>query len=157
MDEQTNSPTSKIAEPISCAYSMSTIWGLDQIENKQFLYHEKYFMKMFCKSSKRKQYSLFWKEKFFTANKRRTKIILRCKSMLYLWENNLSKSSLKVKIMKKLQIITIMQVNKEVQQKAFVMRSMKSLYFFHNCSSCGYHFIIKTLSNEFVGKIGVMG
>ena len=135
---------------------------LAHIQCQQFgnwikIFHEKYFMIMFCKSSKRKQYSLFWKEKFFTANKRRTKIILRCKSMLYLWENNLSKSSLKVKIMKKLQIITIMQVNKEVQQKAFVMHSMKSLYFFHNCSSCGYHFIIKTLSNEFVGKIGVMG
>ena len=136
---------------------MSTIWELNHIENKHTLYHEKYFMKMFCKSSERAQYSLFWREKFFTANKRRTKIILRCKSMLYLWKNNLSKSSLKVKIMKKLQIITIMEVNKEVQQKAFVMHSMKSLYFFHNCLSCGYHFIIKTLSNEFVEKIGVMG
>ena len=45
-----NSSTKKIGEHIPCGYSMSTIWGFDNIENKHTLYCGKYFIKKFCAS-----------------------------------------------------------------------------------------------------------
>ena len=48
----TNNPekssTIKIGERIPCGYSMSKIWGFDQIEKKHTLYHGKAYMKKFC-------------------------------------------------------------------------------------------------------------
>ena len=42
--------TTKIGEHIPCAYSMSTIWALDNIENKHSLYRGEDCTKMFCSS-----------------------------------------------------------------------------------------------------------
>ena len=44
------SATTKIVEHIPCAYSMSTIWGFDHIEDKHTLYHRKDCMRNFCTS-----------------------------------------------------------------------------------------------------------
>ena len=44
------SSTVKIGEHIPCGYSMSTIWGLDHIENNYTLYRGKDCMKKFCDS-----------------------------------------------------------------------------------------------------------
>ena len=38
----------KIGERIPCGYSMSKIWGFDQIEKKHTLYHGKAYLKKFC-------------------------------------------------------------------------------------------------------------
>ena len=50
-------------------------------------------MKKFCTSLREyaKKYKLFRKEENDTVNKRRLKIISRCKSMLYLWKRFLEK------------------------------------------------------------------
>ena len=45
-----NSSATKIGENIPCGYSMSTIWGFDQIEGKHTLYRGKDSMKKFCTS-----------------------------------------------------------------------------------------------------------
>ena len=46
------SSTTKIGKHIPCGYSLSTVWGFDNIKNKHFLYREKECMKKFCKSLK---------------------------------------------------------------------------------------------------------
>ena len=46
------SSTTKIGEHIPCRYSMPTIWGFDQIENKHTLYRGKYCRKQLCASLK---------------------------------------------------------------------------------------------------------
>ena len=45
-----NSSTTKIGEHIPCGYLMSTIWGIDHIEDKHTLYCGRYCMKKFCGS-----------------------------------------------------------------------------------------------------------
>ena len=54
--------------------------------------------------------------------------------MLYLWLKNLTINSLKIKIIEKLEIIAIIQVNIEAQQTVFVIENlmcpMKPMYFF---------------------------
>ena len=44
------SSTTKFGEHIPCGYSMSTIWPLDNIENKHTSYRGKDCMKTFCTS-----------------------------------------------------------------------------------------------------------
>ena len=43
-----NSSTTKIGELIPCGYSMSTVWGSNNIENKHTLYRGEDCMKKFC-------------------------------------------------------------------------------------------------------------
>ena len=45
-----NSSTTKIGEHIPCGYSMSTLWGFDNIDNKHTLYCGKDCIKKFCAS-----------------------------------------------------------------------------------------------------------
>ena len=45
-----NSSTTKIVEHIPCGYSMSTMWALDNIENKHTLYRGEDSMKKFYES-----------------------------------------------------------------------------------------------------------
>ena len=73
---------------------MSTIWAFDQIENKYTLYRGKYCMKTFCTCLREHAKNIidFKKKTNATFNKRRTKIISRFKSMLYLWKKNLKKA-----------------------------------------------------------------
>ena len=93
IDECANNPkkssTMKIDKHITCGYSMSTIWGFDHIENKKSLYRGKDCMKKFCDSLKEHAKSIIlFEKKNVTVNKRRTKIVSRGKSMLYLWKRN---------------------------------------------------------------------
>ena len=69
---------------------MSTIWSFDHIEDKHSSYCGKYCMKMFCSSVREHAKNIidFEKKKNDTSNKRRMKIIPRCKSMLSLWKKN---------------------------------------------------------------------
>ena len=53
----------KIGDHIPCRYSMSAIWGFDQIENKHTLYCEKDCMKKFCQSLREHAKSVFDFEK----------------------------------------------------------------------------------------------
>ena len=62
----------------------------------------------------------FEKKKNAAINKKRTKLISRCKSMLYLWKKNL-KSLRKIKVIEKSEIIVIIQVNREAQHLVFVI------------------------------------
>ena len=57
----------------------------------------------------------FEKKKNLTLNKRRTKIISKCKSMSYLWEKNLKKVFLMIK---KVKVHCHCMLNKEVQHKS---------------------------------------
>ena len=83
----------KLIEHIPCGYSMPKIWAFDHKENKHTLYHGKQCMKNFALFKKTsKKYNWFWNEKDVTVNNRRIKIASRCKSMLYLWKNNLKKA-----------------------------------------------------------------
>ena len=47
-----NSSTTRIGDHITCGYSMSTIWGLDHVENKHIFYRRKDCMKKHCDSLK---------------------------------------------------------------------------------------------------------
>ena len=81
-----NFSTAKIGEHIPCRYSMSTIWAFNHIENKHTLYRRKDCMKKFCESLREHvKHIIDFEKKNVTVNKRRTKIVSRCKSMLYLW------------------------------------------------------------------------
>ena len=89
------SSTMKIDEHIPCGYSMSIIWRFNPIEDKHILdrkkrSHEK-VLSIFKRTSKK--YNWFWKGKNLTVNKRRIKIIYRCRCMLYL-QNKIHKKSL---------------------------------------------------------------
>ena len=84
-----NSSATKIGDGIPCEYSMSTIWAFNQTENKGNLYDEKVSMKNFCKSL----INLINIEKEnATIVRKRTEIISRYKSMLYLWKKNFEKA-----------------------------------------------------------------
>ena len=87
------SSTMKIGKEIPPEYSMPLIWGFYHRENKHDLLRRKDCMKRFCDSLKRhaKNIILFEKKKIITVSKRRTKIISRGKSMLYLWKRNTGK------------------------------------------------------------------
>ena len=88
------SSTTKIGEHIPCGYSMPTIWGFDHIENKRTLFRGKDCMNKFCTSLREhtKKYCWFWKEKNVIINKKRIKIISRCKIMLHLRKTDSKKS-----------------------------------------------------------------
>ena len=97
-DGCTNNPekssTTKIGEHIPCGYSMSTIWGFDHIKDKHTLCRVKNCMKKFCTSFREHAKNIIdFEKKYVTVNKRRIKITLRCKSMLYLWKKNFKKLS----------------------------------------------------------------
>ena len=79
-----NSSATKIGDHIPCEYSMSTIWAFDQTENKGNLYHKK-------EQEHAKKIINIEKENA-TIDRRRTKIISRYKSMLYLRKKNLEKA-----------------------------------------------------------------
>ena len=87
------SSTMKKGKEIPPEYSMPLIWGFYHRENKHDLLRRKDCMKRFCDSLKRhaKNIILFEKKKIITVSKRRTKIISRGKSMLYLWKRNTGK------------------------------------------------------------------
>ena len=72
--------SSKTGEHIPCGYSMSTIWAFDNIENKYTLYCGEDCLKKFCTSLREHATNII------NFDKRTTKIISRCKSMLYLWK-----------------------------------------------------------------------
>ena len=118
-----NSSITKIDEHILCGYSMLTIWDFDKIGNKHTLYHGEDCMKKFCTSLREHAMNVikFWEEKNVIANKRRTKIISKCESILYLWKKNLKKSLLMIKIIKKLETIVFLQVKIETQHIVFVI------------------------------------
>ena len=88
-----NSSATKIGDHIPCEYSMSTIWAFDQTESKDNLYHKKGCTKIFCKSLRERAKKIINIEKEnATIDRRRTKIISRYKSMLYLRKKNLEKA-----------------------------------------------------------------
>ena len=65
----------------------STIWTFDNIENKDTLYRGEDCMKKFYESLREHAKNIIdFEKKIVTVNKRRTKIISRHKSMLYLWK-----------------------------------------------------------------------
>ena len=65
----------------------STIWTFDNIENKDTLYRGEDCMKKFYESLREHAKNIIdFEKKIVTVNKRRTKIISRNKSMLYLWK-----------------------------------------------------------------------
>ena len=76
----------KVGKHIPCGYSVSTIWGFNQIEDKHTLYREQDCMKKICESLREHAKSIidFEKKKNVTVNKKRIKITQRCKTMLYL-------------------------------------------------------------------------
>ena len=87
--------TTKIGGHIPWAYSMSTIWAFDCIENKHTFYREKDSMKKFCEALREHAKNIidFEKKKNVIVNKRRIKITSRCKQMLNLSKKNLKKIS----------------------------------------------------------------
>ena len=76
-------------------------------------------------------------------------------------EKDSQKSLLKIKIIKKLETIAILQVNTKVQHIAYVIEDlmclMKIPVVFHNGSNYDYQFIIKELTNEFDGQFECLG
>ena len=73
---------------------MSTIWAFDHIENNHTLCPGKDCLRKFCESLREHAKNIidFEKKENVIVNKRRTKIIQRCESMLYLWKKNPKKA-----------------------------------------------------------------
>ena len=69
---------------------MSRIWAFDHIEKKHTLYRGKDSMKKFCTSLRKHAKNIidFEKKKNVTVNKRRSKIISRCKSIFIFVEKD---------------------------------------------------------------------
>ena len=84
------SSTTKIGENILRRYSMSAIWAFDHTENKPSLYCGGNCMKKVCTPVREHATSItdFEKKKILPLTKK-TKITLRCNSMLYLWGKNI--------------------------------------------------------------------
>ena len=129
---------------------MPTIWAIDNIENKNISYRGENCMKKVFESLKEQAKNIidFEKKKMQPLTKEKTNITSRSKSMLYLWKKNSKKFS-KDKIIKKSEIITILQVNIEVQHIVFVI--------FHNGSNYDYRFIVKDYVYEFEGQFECLG
>ena len=87
MDRYANNPekssTTKIDKYIPCEYSMSNIWVIDDIENKNSVK-----VLQISKRTWSRKYNWFWKDKNVTVNKKITKITLRCCRMLHLYKKN---------------------------------------------------------------------
>ena len=81
------SSTANTNKHIPCGYSMSTIWAFNHIGNKHTLYRWEDCMKKFCESLTKHAKNIIDFEK-----KRRTKITSRCKGILHLWKNNVTKA-----------------------------------------------------------------
>ena len=73
-----NSSTMKIGKHIPCGYSMSIVLGFNHIEGKRTLYKGKDCMKKLRES-------LILKRKNVTTNKKRIKIIYRCRCIYYIY------------------------------------------------------------------------
>ena len=116
--------TAKIDEHILSGYSMSTGWVCDHIENKQNLYRGKDCMKRFCESLREHAKSLigFEKKKMLPLTKEELKSGEDAK-VCYIYKKKSQKSSLKAKIIEKLEIIVIIQVNIEAQHIVFVIQN----------------------------------
>ena len=80
---------------------MSANWTFDRIENKHTLYCEKDCIKKFCESVREYAKNIidFEKKEMLPLKKKRIKITLRCKNMLYLWKTNLNKALQKYKLL----------------------------------------------------------
>ena len=158
IDRYTNNPenysTTKIGEHISCAYSMSTIWAFDCIENNHTLYCRKKFCTSLREHKKKKildfekkKMLLFTKEelishqdvkvcyicgkrflKKFANDKNYQKVRDHCRFTGNYRSTTHSISNLKLNVPHEIAVV------------------------FHNGSNYHYHFIIKELANEFVGQ-----
>ena len=84
---QKNNSTTNIGEYIPYGYSMSTIWGFDNIENKRTLYRGR-FMKNFCTYLREHATNVIncEKKKMLPITKEELKSHKKSKSMLYLWK-----------------------------------------------------------------------
>ena len=113
----------QFGEHIRCEYSMSTIWTLDNIENKYSLYRGEDCFKTFCSSLKEHATNIinFEKKKMLPLTKRRAKITLKTRQNVTFAEKDYQKSLLKIKIIKKLEAIAILQVNIEVKLIVYVL------------------------------------
>ena len=125
MDVQTiwKNAHQQFGEHIRCEYSMSTIWTLDNIENKYSLYHGEDCVKTFCSSLKEHATNIinFEKKKMLPLTKRRAKITLKTQQNVTFAEKDYQKSLLKIKIIKKLETIAILLVNIEVKRIVYVI------------------------------------
>ena len=113
----------QFGEHIRCEYSMSTIWTLDNIENKYSLYRGEDCVKTFCSSLKEHATNIinFEKKKMLPLTKRRAKITLKTQQNVTFAEKDYQKSLLKIKIIKKLETIAILLVNIEVKRIVYVI------------------------------------
>ena len=102
---------------------MSTIWTLDNIENKYSLYCGEDYVKKFCSSLREHATNVinFEKKKILPLTKRRAKITLRTQQNVTFEEKDYQKSLLKIKIIKNLETIAILEVNIEVKLTVYVI------------------------------------
>ena len=130
IDEWANNPenfpenfsTTKIGEHIPCEYSMSTIWVFNNIENKRSLYRGKHYMKRVYESLREHAKNIidFEKEKKSLLTKEELKPHQDGKKCCICLKRILQ-SSIKIKIIKKLERIVIIQVNIETQLLVFAI------------------------------------
>ena len=101
---------------------MSTICAFDHIENKHTLYCGKDCMKKFCSSLREHAVNIlnFEKKKMLPLTKEELKLH-QVTTTCYICGEKFLKSSLQVKIIAKLEIIVIMQVNMAVQHIVFAI------------------------------------
>ena len=156
-----NSSTTTNGEHIPYAYSMSTIWEFDHIEDKLTLYREKDCMKKFCTSLREHAKNIidFEKEKNIAVNKRRIKTTSRCKC--YFCEKRILK-----KLSKSINYWKVRDCCHYTGKYRGAAHSICNLNFnvpneipvvFHNGSNHDHHFIIKELANDFEGQFGCLG
>ena len=116
------SSTTKINEHTPYGCSMSTIWAFDSVENKHTFYRGKDCMKKFCTYFFKRICKIcnwFWKEKNVTVNKEELKSYQDAKVCYICSERILKK--LKIKIIKRSEIIVITQGNTEAQHIILVI------------------------------------
>ena len=102
---------------------MSTIWTLDNLENKYSLCRGEDCVKKFCSSLREHATNVinFEKKKMLPLTKRRAKITLRTRQNVTFAEKDYQKSLLKIEIIKNLETIAILQVNIEVKLTVYVI------------------------------------
>ena len=109
-----NFSTTKIGEHIPCGYSVSLIWTFDHIENKTTFDRGKDCMEKFCESLREHAKNIinFEKKKMLPLLKQEFKSHQDAK-VCYICRKQSLKSSLKARIVGKLAVIFIMQINIE--------------------------------------------
>ena len=110
------SSTTKEAEIISWTYSMSTIWGFDNMENKLTIYFGQDCIKTFCTSLREHATNVinFENKRMLPLTEKKLQLHKMRVHVTFTKKDSQS-GLLKIKITKKLETIAILQVNREVR------------------------------------------